>query len=234
MLTSTSSDAAILRSSASAGWPCLWRQTAAATRWVCIDSASAVEPQWCAISRRIWQTSPCVAPPPPSSDGTSADISLRLLELGVVVANEAPFHVGRGGARGETGPQLLNDLQETAGGCHVSLPTTGLVFAGRPHKFEKWTAAGGLLRARRGLCMLDGMSVYGQFCPVAQALEVVGERWTLLIVRELLCGNYRFGEILHGVPLMSRSLLSQRLKALEDAAWSSGASAPPATATSIA
>jgi DNA-binding HxlR family transcriptional regulator len=61
------------------------------------------------------------------------------------------------------------------------------------------------------------MSGYGQFCPVAQALEVVGERWTLLIVRELLCGNYRFGEILHGVPLISRSLLSQRLKALEDA-----------------
>jgi len=65
--------------------------------------------------------------------------------------------------------------------------------------------------------MLAGMSVYGQFCPVAQALEVVGERWTLLVVRELLCGNYRFGEILHGVPLMSRSLLSQRLKSLEDA-----------------
>jgi DNA-binding HxlR family transcriptional regulator len=61
------------------------------------------------------------------------------------------------------------------------------------------------------------MSGYGQFCPVAQALEVVGERWTLLVVRELLAGNYRFGEILHGVPLMSRSLLSQRLKALEDA-----------------
>jgi DNA-binding HxlR family transcriptional regulator len=61
------------------------------------------------------------------------------------------------------------------------------------------------------------MSVYGQFCPVAQALEVVGERWTLLVVRELLCGNYRFSEILNGVPLMSRSLLSQRLKALEEA-----------------
>jgi DNA-binding HxlR family transcriptional regulator len=60
------------------------------------------------------------------------------------------------------------------------------------------------------------MAGYGQFCPVAQALEVVGERWTLLVVRELLCGNYRFGEILNGVPLMSRSLLSQRLKALED------------------
>ena len=61
------------------------------------------------------------------------------------------------------------------------------------------------------------MPGYGQFCPVAQALEVVGERWTLLIVRELLCGNYRFSEILNGVPLMSRSLLSQRLKTLEEA-----------------
>jgi DNA-binding HxlR family transcriptional regulator len=60
------------------------------------------------------------------------------------------------------------------------------------------------------------MSGYGQFCPVAQALEVVGERWTLLVIRELLCGNYRFNEILNGVPLMSRSLLSQRLKTLED------------------
>jgi DNA-binding HxlR family transcriptional regulator len=58
---------------------------------------------------------------------------------------------------------------------------------------------------------------YGQFCPVAQALEVVGERWTLLVVRELLCGSCRFGEILNGVPLMSRSLLAQRLKALEEA-----------------
>jgi DNA-binding HxlR family transcriptional regulator len=61
------------------------------------------------------------------------------------------------------------------------------------------------------------MSGYGQFCPVAQALDVVGERWTLLVIRELLAGNYRFGEILNGVPLMSRSLLAQRLRSLEDA-----------------
>ena len=61
------------------------------------------------------------------------------------------------------------------------------------------------------------MPGYGQFCPVAQALDIVGERWSLLIVRELLCGNYRFNEILNGVPLMSRSLLSQRLKSLEEA-----------------
>ena len=62
------------------------------------------------------------------------------------------------------------------------------------------------------------MSGYGQFCPVSQALEVVGERWTLLIVRELLCDNYRFNELLNGLPLISRSLLSQRLKTLEQAA----------------
>jgi len=61
------------------------------------------------------------------------------------------------------------------------------------------------------------MPGYGQFCPVAQALEVLGERWTLLIVREVLCGSRRFGEIQRGVPLVSRSVLSQRLKALSDA-----------------
>src|SRR5262245_65506159 len=61
------------------------------------------------------------------------------------------------------------------------------------------------------------MTGYGQFCPVAQALEVVGERWSLLVIRELLCGNYRFGEIMHGLPLISRSVLSQRLKTLEQA-----------------
>jgi DNA-binding HxlR family transcriptional regulator len=73
------------------------------------------------------------------------------------------------------------------------------------------------LNGASGFGKLAGMPGYGQFCPVAQALEIVGERWTLLIVRELLCGNYRFGEILNGVPLMSRSLLSQRLKTLEEA-----------------
>jgi DNA-binding HxlR family transcriptional regulator len=73
------------------------------------------------------------------------------------------------------------------------------------------------LRRPGDLGKLDGMSGYGQFCPVAQALEVVGERWSLLIIRELLCGPYRFGELLNGVPLMSRSLLAQRLRSLEEA-----------------
>jgi DNA-binding HxlR family transcriptional regulator len=58
---------------------------------------------------------------------------------------------------------------------------------------------------------------YGQFCPVAKAAEVLATRWTPLILRELVSGSTRFNEIHRGVPLMSRALLSQRLKALEAA-----------------
>lgn len=61
------------------------------------------------------------------------------------------------------------------------------------------------------------MTTYGQFCPVAQALEIIAERWTLLIVRELLCGSHRFNDLLRGVPKMSRTMLSARLKTLEEA-----------------
>lgn len=60
------------------------------------------------------------------------------------------------------------------------------------------------------------MKTYGQFCPIAQALEILAERWTLLVVRELLMGSTRFSELQHGVPLMSRTLLSQRLRTLHD------------------
>ncbi len=58
------------------------------------------------------------------------------------------------------------------------------------------------------------MKGYGQFCPLAQATQVLCERWTLLIVRELLAGSSRFSEIQKGVPLMSPTLLSTRLKQL--------------------
>lgn len=61
------------------------------------------------------------------------------------------------------------------------------------------------------------MKGYGQFCPVAQALEVFGERWTLLVIRELLEGSRRFSDLQKGVPLMSRSMLAQRLQSLCDA-----------------
>lgn len=60
------------------------------------------------------------------------------------------------------------------------------------------------------------MKTYGQFCPIAQALEILAERWTLLVVRELLMDSHRFSEIQRGVPLISRTLLSQRLKSLQD------------------
>jgi DNA-binding HxlR family transcriptional regulator len=60
------------------------------------------------------------------------------------------------------------------------------------------------------------MKTYGQFCPIAQALEILAERWTLLVVRELLMGSTRFSELQRGVPLMSRTLLSQRLRSLQD------------------
>lgn len=61
------------------------------------------------------------------------------------------------------------------------------------------------------------MKGYGQFCPLAQASQVLCERWTLLVVRELIAGSVRFNELRRGVPLMSPTLLSRRLKQLETA-----------------
>lgn len=61
------------------------------------------------------------------------------------------------------------------------------------------------------------MKSYGQFCPLALAAEIVGERWTPLVLRELMCGARRFNDIQRGVPRMSPTLLSQRLKTLEAA-----------------
>jgi HxlR-like helix-turn-helix len=49
---------------------------------------------------------------------------------------------------------------------------------------------------------------YGQFCPVAKAAEVLGDRWNLLVLREMLYGNRYFNDISRGVPLMSRALLA--------------------------
>lgn len=55
---------------------------------------------------------------------------------------------------------------------------------------------------------------YGQFCPVAKAMEVLDERWTLLVVRELTLGSRYFNELRRGVPRMSPTLLSKRLHSL--------------------
>lgn len=61
------------------------------------------------------------------------------------------------------------------------------------------------------------MNGYGQFCPIAKASEVLGERWTNLVIRELAAGSHTFNDIRKGLPLMSPTLLSARLKSLERA-----------------
>jgi DNA-binding HxlR family transcriptional regulator len=58
---------------------------------------------------------------------------------------------------------------------------------------------------------------YMQFCPIALASEVLGTRWTLVLLRELLAGSTRFNDLRRGVPRMSPALLSKRLKELEEA-----------------
>lgn len=58
---------------------------------------------------------------------------------------------------------------------------------------------------------------YGQFCPVAMAAEILCGRWTVVVLRELIAGSIRFNELRRGVPRMSPTLLSQRLKELEGA-----------------
>jgi DNA-binding HxlR family transcriptional regulator len=61
------------------------------------------------------------------------------------------------------------------------------------------------------------LTKYGQFCPVAKAAEVFAERWTPLILREIVCGSHRFNELESGLPKISRSLLTSRLRSLERA-----------------
>jgi len=60
------------------------------------------------------------------------------------------------------------------------------------------------------------MFLYGQYCPVARASEILADRWTPLIVRELLAGIHRFNELDRGLPGISRALLVQRLRRLEE------------------
>ncbi len=58
---------------------------------------------------------------------------------------------------------------------------------------------------------------YKQFCPLAMAAELLCTRWTLVLIREFIAGSTRFNDLRRGVPKMSPTLLSQRLKELEDA-----------------
>ena len=62
---------------------------------------------------------------------------------------------------------------------------------------------------------MTGKRGYGQFCPIAIAAQVLAERWTPLVIRELLLGSVRFNDLQRGVPRMSSSLLVRRLRELE-------------------
>ena len=59
------------------------------------------------------------------------------------------------------------------------------------------------------------MTSYGQFCPVAKATEIVGDKWTMLILRELLMGTTRFNDFQHSMSRISPTVLNKRLKMLE-------------------
>ncbi|MPV36305.1 winged helix-turn-helix transcriptional regulator [Georgenia subflava] len=58
------------------------------------------------------------------------------------------------------------------------------------------------------------MTGYGQFCPISKAMELLDERWTVLVLRELMLGSTHFNELRRGVPRMSPALLSKRLRSL--------------------
>jgi DNA-binding HxlR family transcriptional regulator len=74
---------------------------------------------------------------------------------------------------------------------------------------------------------------YGQYCTVARALDVVGERWTLLLVRELTTGPKRFKDLLEGLPGIGTNLLAARLKALEWEGIVRRATLPPPAGSSV-
>jgi DNA-binding HxlR family transcriptional regulator len=57
---------------------------------------------------------------------------------------------------------------------------------------------------------------YGQFCPTAKATEILGEKWTILVIRELLMGGTRFNEFQRGLSMISPTILTKRLNALVD------------------
>ena len=74
---------------------------------------------------------------------------------------------------------------------------------------------------------------YGQYCTVARALDVVGERWTLLLVRELSTGPKRFKDLLGGLPGIGTNLLTNRLKALEADGVVRRATLPPPAGSNV-
>ncbi len=74
---------------------------------------------------------------------------------------------------------------------------------------------------------------YNQYCAAARALDLLGERWTLLLIRELLTGPKRYTDLLHGLPGIGTNLLAARLKELESAAVIRRSELPPPAASTV-
>src|SRR4051794_25546714 len=93
------------------------------------------------------------------------------------------------------------------------------------------TVASGFYTNRYLNAELDSLAVtartYSQHCGLARALDVVGERWTLLVVRELIAGPKRYKHLLRGLPGIGTGMLASRLKALEAAGIVRRTTLPP-------
>ncbi len=74
---------------------------------------------------------------------------------------------------------------------------------------------------------------YAQFCPLARAAEILGERWTLLVLRDLFAGPMRFGDLQRSLPGVSASILSERLARLEERGLIERRSLPPPASCSV-
>jgi DNA-binding HxlR family transcriptional regulator len=91
-----------------------------------------------------------------------------------------------------------------------------------------------LLGIPQVVCYGVVMRTYGQYCPLAKALDVIGDRWSLLIVRELLGrGQLRYTDIRNGLPGVATNLLADRLRELEEAGVVRREAAPPPIATTV-
>jgi DNA-binding HxlR family transcriptional regulator len=81
--------------------------------------------------------------------------------------------------------------------------------------------------------MIRGMKSYSQYCPVAHALDLVGERWALLIVRELMLGQRRYTDLAEALPKIGTNILAARLRDLEGAGIVRKTKLPPPVAVTV-
>ncbi|HEY9304592.1 MAG TPA: helix-turn-helix domain-containing protein, partial [Mycobacterium sp.] len=80
---------------------------------------------------------------------------------------------------------------------------------------------------------MAGRKSYNQNCPVAKGLDILGERWTLLILRELFGGPRRYSDLRAELPGIATNLLAERLKELQDAGLVDRAELPPPVARTV-